>query len=132
MDKPIAWAITPQVRATDRLRNGQSLLPPPDVLVDLPALYSTERTPAPDKVVHVHYFVGPADWWIVEMNPADGLAFGYACLGDPDLAEWGYVSVEELAGLQVAQPMRFIDREGKAHTEHLTSVVERDEHWTLA
>lgn len=42
------------------------------------------------------------------------LAFGYACLGDPQMAEWGYIALDELA--VVYRPPLLI--------------VERDLHWS--
>ena len=33
---------------------------------------------------------------IAELNPINNLAFGYANLNNEDLAEWGYISVDEL------------------------------------
>jgi hypothetical protein len=41
------------------------------------------------------------------------LAFGYVCLGDPQMAEWGYIDLHELA--EVFRPPLII--------------VERDLHW---
>ncbi len=56
-------------------------------------------------IAHLHYFIGGCDWWITEKDmgdkedPAPNLqlqAFGYACLGDPDFAELGYISLPEI------------------------------------
>ena len=33
---------------------------------------------------------------IAELDPLNNLAFGYANLNNEDLAEWGYISVDEL------------------------------------
>ena len=33
---------------------------------------------------------------IAELDPLNNLAFGYANLNSEDLAEWGYISVDEL------------------------------------
>lgn len=70
-------------------------------IASLPPLYATEDVPAKDKIVGAHFFLGSADWWIVEADPAEGVMFGYACLGNPQDAEWGYVSFDELAALRV-------------------------------
>lgn len=127
MNKP-TWATAPAVLDTDRARNGQSLLPPPEVLADVPPVYATENVPPADKTVWLHYFVGSADWWLVELNPESGLAFGYASLGDPQLAEWGYVDLTELATVRV--PIRLLLRERPRREVQLEGAVERDEHWT--
>ncbi len=79
----------------------------------MPALYGTEEVPLDERVIHLHYFVGRCDWWLVEYDPKERQAFGYACLGDPHMAEWGYVDLTELERIQVDQV-----------------VVERDLHWT--
>jgi hypothetical protein len=66
-------------------------------------------------MLHLHYFTGGCDWWIAEYDPATGAAFGYACLGDPACAEWGYLDLSELEQVRV-------------HGGLL--IVERDLHWT--
>jgi hypothetical protein len=52
-------------------------------------------------VVHLHYFAGACDWWVVELNSIErpGRAFGFVCLGDPAMAEWGYIDPLELASI---------------------------------
>lgn len=125
------WAFTPEVTHNDR-RRAHSLLPPAEALAKVPALYATERAKAPDKVVHIHLFVGSCDWWLVELDPAEGLAFGYACLGDPANAEWGYVSLAELAALRlgVKVVMRSELGDNWSPAAHgLPMVVERDLYW---
>lgn len=82
---------------------------------ELPELYATEDTDTADKTIRVHYFAGGCDWWLVEYDPAEGLAYGYACLGDPAGAEWGYIHLPELEAV--------CDRDGLV-------VVERDLTWT--
>lgn len=64
----------------------------------LPPLYATESTPAEGKVIQARLFALASDatWYLVEYDPLDGLAFGYADLGDPGSAEWGYISITEL------------------------------------
>jgi hypothetical protein len=99
-----------------RARRGHDFWPPAEVLEAIPALDATEEVAAGDKVVHLHYFVGGCDWWVVEVHSIERpqLTFGYVCLGDPQLAEWGYIDLHELA--EVFRPPLII--------------VERDLHWT--
>jgi hypothetical protein len=83
----------------------------------IPTLSATEEVAMADKVVHLHYFVGGCDWWVVELDEESALAFGYACLGPAIDAEWGYFSLVELEDIVA---------------EHVASVpmyVERDLHW---
>lgn len=35
-------------------------------------------------------------WLIAELDKKDNLAFGYANLNNDQLAEWGYISIDEL------------------------------------
>lgn len=58
-----------------------------------------------DALVVLHYFGGNCDAWITELDagaPDDTLecfqqqAFGFVCLGDPQCAELGYVSIPDL------------------------------------
>jgi hypothetical protein len=62
----------------------------------IPRLYETEATPLSEKLIHLHFFIGGCDWYIVEYD-GDNLFFGYAILnGDLINAEWGYISFDEL------------------------------------
>lgn len=106
---------------TDRLR-GHSFLPDAATLATIPAIYGTEDTPCAEKIVHLHYFVGACDWYVVELDAETGEAFGYANLGDDQNAEWGYISLAELSTISVPA-FRFGDA-----TVRLP--VERDLHWT--
>jgi hypothetical protein len=97
-----------------RARRGHDFWPPADVLAAIPTLYATERVGERDKIVHLRYFVGACDWWVVEYDPVERLALGYVCLGDPQMSEWGYIPLVELA--EIYRPPLLI--------------VERDLHWT--
>ena len=70
--------------------------------LNIPPLYATESTPAEDKVICARLFAlaSAATWYIVEFDPEEQVAFGYADLGDPTCAEWGYVSIAELESLR--------------------------------
>lgn len=71
----------------------------------MPKTYETEDIPTEDKVLHLHYFRGGVDAWIVEKDMGDGSddlrqhqAYGKQGLfgGGWDDAEWGYISIQEL------------------------------------
>lgn len=80
-------------------------------LSSAPALYATEDTPRDEKVAVAHYFLGSSDWWIIEVDPDTGIAFGYACLsGDVSNAELGYISLLELEGI-VIQGIHIVERD---------------------
>lgn len=70
--------------------------------LNIPPLYSTESTPVEAKVICARLFAlaSAATWFVAEFDPEEQVAFGYADLGDPVSAEWGYVSVAELESLK--------------------------------
>jgi hypothetical protein len=69
-----------------------------------PKTYETEGVQ--DKIVHLHYFVGNVDAWIIERDvgdkpESDGVgvqhqAFGYQSFYGIEEAEMGYISLPEL------------------------------------
>jgi hypothetical protein len=70
-------------------------------LSQIPKLYETEHLPLEDKVVHLHFFIGGCDWYVVETDGVD-ICFGYAILNnDFQCAEWGYVSLTELKSINI-------------------------------
>lgn len=77
---------------TNKRRRGHAFMPP--VSVRVPALRSTDGQ-GRDAIVHVHYFLGGADWYITEMDRATGEAFGYAELL-PGCGELGYIPLADL------------------------------------
>jgi hypothetical protein len=69
----------------------------------IPHLYSTENTPLKEKVIYEHFFIGGCDWYVAEYDPKEQLFFGFAILNnDLEMAEWGYISFEELIDLKVS------------------------------
>jgi hypothetical protein len=64
----------------------------------VPRLYETENISIEEKVVHCRYQIKEIGffWLIVELNPKENLAFGYANLDNDSFAEWGYISIAEL------------------------------------
>ncbi len=84
-------------------------IPTKEELDRLPRLYETEQTPIEDKLVRLHFFLGAFDWYVVEYDGED-LFWGYAILGDPEMAEWGYISFSELRKLKV-RPGFEVDRD---------------------
>jgi hypothetical protein len=86
--------------------------PSPEDLAKIPKLYATEGTPLAEKIIYEHFFIGSCDWFIAEYD-GDDLFFGYADLGDPQNAEWGYVSYREMREVKVGPGLE----------------VDRDLHW---
>lgn len=70
---------------------------------NIPKLYATEKVDAKDKVIQARLFAlnSAATWLIVEYDPEEKVAFGYADLhGGGQDAEWGYISIAELESLK--------------------------------
>jgi hypothetical protein len=96
---------------TQRQRRGHDFYPPDQQAAAIPRLYGTEDTAAGEKVLHLHYVAGGCDWWIAEYDPATGAAFGYASLGDPACAEWGYLHLPELEQGNAASGLVVVERD---------------------
>jgi len=73
--------------------------PSEERLARISRLYETESTPIKNKLIHLHFFFGDCDWYIVEYDGTD-LFFGYVILnGDIQNAEWGYISFSDLKAI---------------------------------
>ena len=70
-------------------------------LAKIPALGTTQDTPAKDKIIHLHFFMGGCDWYIAEFD-GDDLFWGFTVLnGDLQMAEWGYSSFYDLQSINI-------------------------------
>lgn len=59
---------------------------------------------------HLHYFLRGSDWYITEKDVDGGVqqAFGYAILnGDEEMAELGYISIEEITACGAELDLHF-------------------------
>lgn len=81
-------------------------------ILGTPMTYQTEEMASADKVLHLHYFMGGVDAWIVERDVGDsgsptavgaGIGDQHQAYGKITLcgdgwegAEWGYISIAEL------------------------------------
>jgi hypothetical protein len=72
-------------------------------LVDaMPVTY--QQQDEKDPVAYLHYFYGGSDWYITEKDVEGEVhqAYGFACLnGDMMNAEYGYISIAELAAVKL-------------------------------
>lgn len=110
---------------------GHSLKPDPAVLAMIPPLYATEGIPKEEKQVFVHYFVGNCNWYLMELDQEEWLAFGWCDLGQ-GYPELGYFSVHELGSIQATGRLRFVDQDGSVtHEGTMPIYVERDLHWPV-
>lgn len=65
------------------------------IVAKLPKLYAQDGKGG-EVIAYLHYFYGPNDWYITEYDRAENLFFGFANLGDPVNAEFGYINPQEL------------------------------------
>jgi hypothetical protein len=70
------------------------------MLYTIPRLYASEDQPIAEKMLHAHYFVGGCNWYVAELDPETGQAFGYADLG-MGFPEWGYFDLVEMEHIVV-------------------------------
>jgi hypothetical protein len=71
-------------------------------LAKIPKLYETEKIDPKNKIIHMHFFLMGCDWYVCEYSPEEKLFFGFAILnGDYAMAEWGYISFDELEKLRI-------------------------------
>lgn len=86
-------------------------------LENVPALYETEEIPVEDKIVKAHYFAQSCDFYVVEINPEDGEAFGYTKFAAFESGEWGYIDLPTMES-------------NKTLASGLGLVIERDLYWS--
>jgi len=77
-----------------------------------------------DITIHLHFFMGACDWYIAEYDGKDSF-YGYANLGDSEMAEWGYISFRELRALRANVP---VTMNGKS-AGYLAVEVDCDNYW---
>ena len=75
--------------------------PSEEELKAIPKLYEQDGEHTCNKLVYLHFFLGSCDWFMTEYDGIDSF-FGFAILGDPEMAEWGYISFKELIELKVS------------------------------
>ena len=106
-----------------------SFLPAREELVRVPRLRASDANGRlEDLTLWLHYFTGPCDWWVAEIDPKSWSAFGYVCLGDPQCAEWGYFDLHELEALY--EPPRLLEIGPGVMCLRAQVLVERDLSWT--
>ena len=75
--------------------------PAAEQLAKLPKLYKTKKIPPKDKIIYLHFFISATDLYIAEYDGKD-IFYGFTVLnGDDEMAEWGYISFQELREVKV-------------------------------
>ena len=76
--------------------------PTEEELSKIPPFYATENIDCPDKIIHMHFFIGSSDWYVSEFDSENQMFFGFAILNaDLQNAEWGYFSLQELCEIKI-------------------------------
>mgnify|MGYP005989136165 CR=1 FL=1 len=74
-------------------------------LKDIPELYAQDGLGEEKTKVYLKVSLRDYVWLITEYNPEESLFFGFACLGDPEMAELGYISKIELEEILTEYPV---------------------------
>ncbi len=98
--------------------------PTQEQLAKVPPLGSQSNVALEDIVIYLHFFIGSCDWYIAEFDGEDTF-FGYANLGDPEMAEWGTISFRELQEVTMQTPIL----ENGKRVGILPVEVDCDRHW---
>ncbi len=64
----------------------------------MPSLYATDEKPYSRRTVHLHYFIGGCDWWLLEKSVDGEEFYGYCHIHE---SEFGYVTLRELTTTRV-------------------------------
>ena len=95
-----------------------------EILVKLPPIGSTGEMEPEDIKVPLKLFGGGAcSWYITEYNPETKEAFGFVTLGDPQMAELGYISIAELEEIKFPPFNLGIERDMHFGYEHTLKEV---------
>ena len=98
---------------------------PREIEKKLPPLYSNEELPASEVTVHLKLFSPYSQWtwYITELDPESGLAFGLCC---GDYAELGYVNLPELEQANT-RGLPLVERDCWYTPEKLDTVMQREQ-----
>ena len=79
-----------------------------ELLKKLPTLDATAETPIAESKVVAKFFnpCGGGTWFATAYDPKEKLFFGFVTLGDAEMAELGYFSLEELESLRFRAGLR--------------------------
>lgn len=110
---------------------GHSIKPDATTLAVVPPLYATDGVRAEDKIVFAHYFAGSCNWYLMELDQDEWLAFGWCDLGQ-GYPELGYFSLHELASIKAEGRVCYVEGGRTVREGTMPIYVERDLHWTAA
>jgi hypothetical protein len=96
------------------------------LIQQMPTLDESSDKSIDEQFVYVKLFnpCGAGTWYITSYSEEDNLAFGFVNLGDAEMAELGYISIEELETLRLPLGMK-IERDLWFDKMPLKEVMER-------
>ncbi|MEV4440443.1 hypothetical protein AB0K09_15745 [Streptomyces sp. NPDC049577] len=95
-----------------RQLRGHRFFPTADELREIPAFYAQDNEEPENNTLYAHYFLDSSHWYVAELNPRSGEAFGWVCLnGDLRGAEWGYFDLATLEPLVSMRPGTLVKRD---------------------
>ncbi|MFE7135805.1 hypothetical protein ACFVIM_33640 [Streptomyces sp. NPDC057638] len=113
------WGVLPDLHREIR---GYDFYPSFEDLARIPPLGATADVPDPARTLHIHYATPREqyDWFVAELDPISGRAFGWQRAGGP-YGEWGHFILGDLES--VVFPASRRARDGSQQGPQL---VERD------
>ena len=95
------------------------------LIKQMPTLDETSEISIEESFAYVKFFnpMGNQQWFLTAYDPEENLAFGYVNLNDPQMAELGYISIEEIEAVKLPFGMG-IERDRGFSKIPLTEVIE--------
>ena len=114
----------PEIKTMETVQTQESFkLMPPELVQEMPRLYEQDGK-YDQATVHAHLFGPIGDFYLTEVNEEGTEAFGWSRLtGMPEMAELGYISINELRDLL----KKYTDRPSLITVKYM---VERDLYFT--
>jgi hypothetical protein len=96
------------------------------ILKKLPTLDESAEVGIADTMVHCKLFnpAGVGTWYITAFDPETNEAFGFVNLNNPQCAELGYISIDELTSLRLPMGMK-IERDAHFDSMPLQEVMDK-------
>jgi len=93
--------------------------PTEEELARLPDYRIATDMPLEEIVIHMRFYIGNCYWLIAGYKPSHRMLFGFANLGDDQMAEWGAIPLKDLEEINIEgvevnrdlfwEPTRFVD-----------------------
>ena len=96
------------------------------LIKQLPTLEETAELTTEEQFAYVKFFnpLGNHQWFLTAYEPEQNLAFGYVNLNDPQMAEFGYISIQEIEEIKLPFGMG-IERDRGFSKTPLNEVIDK-------